>query len=202
MSRSGPLLFVISGPSGAGKGTALRHLSATFSEIERVTTFTTRKPRPNETPGVDYRYIDEAEFERLRESGEIYESERTYKDYAYGSPSCLLRDDAPAPMLVEMEVKGMLRLRASSRRRVVSIFLLPAAMRELAERVESRHAEGNLDARMEVALEQVHFALAYDYLLVNADREDFLRDLTTVVQAELLRSRGIEVAMSSAFRFG
>lgn len=177
-------------------------MSETFPEIKRVTTFTTRDPRPNETPGVDYRYIDEAEFERLRESGEIYESERTYKDYAYGSPSCLLRADEPAPLLVEMEVKGMLRLRASSQRRVVSLFLLPAAMRDLAERVESRHAEGNLDSRMDAALEQVHYALAYDYLLVNGDREAFLLDLSTVIRAELLRSRGVEVATSSAFRFG
>lgn len=195
-----PLLFVVSGPSGSGKGTALHHLCETFPELKRVTTYTTRAPRPNEQPDVDYRYVSEEEFARLQASGEIYESARTYRDYAYGSPACLVAADDARPLLVELEIKGMLRLKACSLRRVVSIFVMPSSIEHLSDRVRNRHEEGNFDQRMEVATEQARYALAYDYVLVNDDLDRFTDDLEAVVRAELLRTDGQARALDADFR--
>ena len=76
-----PVLFVVSGPSGSGKGTLLDHLGADAG-VARVPTFTTRAPRPGEEPGVDYVYLDDAEFWRRVEAGDIFEYTRTYGDFA------------------------------------------------------------------------------------------------------------------------
>lgn len=185
-----PLLFVLSGPSGSGKGTALAHLTANFPDLQRVTTYTTRAPRTGEQPGIDYNFISNEEFQNRVEDGSIYEAAKTYGDYLYGSPRVLVDDAEQAPLFVELEVKGMLRLKATSKRRVVSIFVMPPSTQALAERITNRHVEGNIEARLAKALDQIQYALSYDYVVVNDGLEAFLHDLSAVVHAELIRSRG------------
>lgn len=195
-----PLLFVLSGPSGSGKGTALAHLTANFPDLRRVTTFTTRAPRPGEQAGIDYNFITPEEFARRVEDGTIYEAAKTYGDYLYGSPRVLVDDSESAPLLVELEVKGMLRLKATSKRRVVSVFVLPPSTQALAERITKRSAEANVEARLAKALDQIQYALAYDYVLVNDGLEPFLADLSAVFNAELIRSRGTVAAMMASLQ--
>lgn len=194
------MLFILSGPSGSGKGTALAYAVAEIPELSRVVTYTTRKPRPGEQEGVDYNYLSEEEFAELQRRGEIFEATRTYGDYAYGSPSKLIKTDDPHPLIVELEVRGMLRLKASSQRRVVSIFLIPGEIEDILSRVKSRHEEKNLESRFSVAFEQMKYALSYDYILVNDDRDTFLEHFQTVVRAELLREEGKARALASKFR--
>lgn len=189
-----PLLFVLSGPSGSGKGTALAHLADKFPEIRRVTTYTTRSPRAGEQAGIDYNFISAEEFQNRVEDGSIYEAAKTYGDYLYGSPRVLVDDAEAAPLLVELEVKGMLRLKATSKRRVISIFVLPPSTAALAERITKRHVEGNIDARLTKALDQIQYALAYDYVIVNDGLDHFLSDLSAVFNAELIRARGTVAA--------
>jgi guanylate kinase len=195
-----PLLFVLSGPSGSGKGTALGHIGQTFPEIGRVTTFTTRSPRSGETPGVDYNFITAEEFQERVDDGSIYEAAKTYGDYLYGSPRVLVDETEPKPLLVELEVKGMLRLRATSKRHVVSIFVLPPSTQALADRITRRHVEGNIDARLEKALDQIQYALAYDYVIVNDGLDQFLLDLQSVIHAELIRSKGTVYATRASLQ--
>ncbi|RYG31897.1 guanylate kinase [bacterium] len=194
-----PLLFVISGPSGAGKGTALSHVQETFPQIARGVTYTTRDPRPNEVPGRDYNYISDEVFDEHLESGEIYEFAKTYGDYRYGSPRAFL-DTNDDHLLVELEVKGMLRLRANSRRRVVSIFILPPSLQELRDRIVRRNDEKNVAARLQTALDQVEYAVAFDYVLMNRDIDTFRQALSDVINAEIIRYEGIVAAngLSSA----
>ncbi|MFY9235186.1 MAG: hypothetical protein WAO58_12095 [Fimbriimonadaceae bacterium] len=188
------LLFVISGPSGAGKGTLLERLSQGDLGLSRVRTYTTRPPRTNETEA-DYAFISREEFFGHVESGEIWEHTRTYGDHYYGSPVRLLQDEGGSHLLTEVEVKGMLRLREFSARRVVSIFVLPPSIEELGARIEKRHAEVNSQARIDKALDQIGYASAYDYILLNKDMEEFLARAETIARAELLRSLGIPVLL-------
>jgi guanylate kinase len=183
------LLFVVSGPSGAGKRTVLKHVTRTFPEIEQVTTYTTREPRPDEHDGVDYRFVTPERFEALVREGEITEWTNPYGDYVYGSPRSLVVNDGHA-RIVELDYKGMLRLRAATHRRLVSLFILPPHETVVLDRIEARHRESNLRSRLGVAAEQLQFAWAYDYAIRNERLDDFLEAVSTVVRAELVRQAG------------
>ncbi len=170
------------------------HMTRLFPGIQKAATFTTRASRPGERPGIDYHFITPEAFQAKVESGEIYEFTRTYGDYLYGSPRRLLETDEAAPLLVELEVKGMLRLKAATRRRLVSVFVLPPDLPTLRTRILARYPESNVEARLEKAVDQIEYALAYDYVLVNDDPARFEADLSSAIRAELIRAAGIERA--------
>jgi len=184
------ILFVISGPSGSGKKTLIQHIKSQFPEVKHVPTYTTRPPRLGETPSVDYVFVSDNEFSRLLESGKIYEYTRTYGDQLYGSPWHLIEDDGH-DLIVEMDYKGMFRLRASSSRRVVSIFIFPPSLDVLSQRIERRSQEHNIVDRLATASEQLQFAWAYDYVLINAKVDCFLQDTACIVKTELLKKKGL-----------
>jgi guanylate kinase len=197
-SGAKPLLIVISGPSGAGKKTFLDHVASRFPQIKRVTTYTTRFPREGEHDGVDYRFISEDDFNDKVQTGEIFESTRTYGDYQYGSPLDLISTREQAPLVVELDVKGMARLRSSSPRRVVSIFIMPRRLDDLLKRIVARTGETpeNLGKRLAAAEMQLDYAWSYDYILVNHELGEFLADVESVIGAELVRQAGIEQMFS------
>ncbi|HEY3783126.1 MAG TPA: hypothetical protein VGL56_18770 [Fimbriimonadaceae bacterium] len=189
-----PLLIVVSGPSGAGKKTFLDHITAKFPEVKRVTTYTTRLPRENEVDGVDYRFISGDDFDEKVQLGEIFESTRTYGDYQYGSPLDLIATKNTAPLLVELDVKGMSRLRILSARRVASVFVMPPSIDELMKRIVARTGElpANLASRISTADQQLDYAWGFDYILVNSELSQFLADAEAVVRAQLAHQKGIE----------
>lgn len=184
-----PLLFVVSGPSGAGKGTALRHLTDALG-LRRVPTCTTRPARPGEEAGRDYRFLTEPEFAALQDSGEIFESTRTYADSLYGSPRDLLDAGDPEPLLTELDPGGFVRVRAASQRRVVGLFVTAGSEDELRRRITLRGQGDEADRRLKIRTDQLTWAWMYDYVLLNDDRDGFLRDVATVVTAELVRLDG------------
>jgi len=184
-----PLLFVVSGPSGAGKGTAVEHATRTLP-LRRVPTYTTRAMRLGEKDGIDYEYVDEPDFFQLYQAGAIFEYTRTYSRSYYGSPSTLLRDDIEGPLIVELDPNGFGRVRAASARRVVGIFIATTSAAELSARLAARAQDPDIEQRLKIRTDQLASAWSYDYVLFNADRDRFLDDLTTVIQAELLRTSG------------
>jgi guanylate kinase len=186
-----PLLFVISGPSGAGKGLALECVTGT-GRVRRIATYTTRPPRPNETHAVEYNFVSLDIFRKLHEEGVIFEYTRTYSDSYYGSPSLLLKADDPAPMAVELDPMGFVRVRATSNRRVVGIFVTTNTEFELRERLNARGQAKDTDQRLRVRINQQTWAWVYDYVLINKDRKEFMRELNTVVESELIRNRGAQ----------
>jgi guanylate kinase len=184
-----PVLFVVSGPSGAGKGTAVASLVQS-GLVRRVATYTTRAARPGEREGVDYRFVDEATFFELHRKGEIFEYTRTYSDSYYGSPSTLQDDDDPGFLAAELDPAGFVRVCASSSRRVVGIFVTTDSEAQLRERLAARGQGGEADQRLRIRTDQLTWAWMYDYVLVNNDRERFLAQVRTVVASEVLRTAG------------
>lgn len=187
-----PLLFVISGPSGSGKGTALEVIGREFAgSIERSPTYTTRAKRNGEREGRDYHYVNQAQFDELVEKKEIFEFTRTYNDELYGSPRCLINTENEKHLLVELDFNGFHRLRSISRRKVIGIFIMPPSIEELSKRILARQPETNLDRRLHRVSEQIAHAWSYDYIVLNRDREEFLDRVRCVVSAELFRLDGM-----------
>ncbi|HEY2553495.1 MAG TPA: hypothetical protein VGI64_23270 [Streptosporangiaceae bacterium] len=184
-----PVVFVVSGPSGAGKGTALEWMTGPGG-ISRVPTYTTRPPRPGERDGTDYHFVSEQEFFSLYRRGAIFEYTRTYSESYYGSPRALLQDGGELQLAAELDPTGFARVRAVSARRVVGIFITTTRPADLRGRLAARGQGEDTARRLQVRTEQQRWALVYDYLLVNDDREQFLADLATVVGSELIRLRG------------
>jgi guanylate kinase len=191
-----PVIFVVSGPSGAGKGTALEWLAG-LGGISRVPTYTTRPPRPGERDGTDYHFVSEPAFFSLYRTGAIFEYTRTYSDSYYGSPRTLLQDADQAELAVELDPTGYARVRAVSARRVVGIFITTRRPADLQGRLAARGQGEDTGQRLQVRTEQQRWAWVYDYLLVNDDREQFLADLATVVGSELIRLRGARHLVST-----
>ena len=184
-----PLLIVISGPSGAGKGTALGHAIRTLP-LRRIPTYTTRPMRSGERNGIDYEYVDEKKFFQLHEADVIFEYTRTYSRSYYGSPSALLHDDIQDPLIVELDPNGFVRVRAASARRVVGIFVTTSSESELRARLAARAQDSDIDQRIKIRTDQMVWAWIYDYVVFNEDREKFLDDLTAIIESELLRTSG------------
>jgi guanylate kinase len=184
-----PLMFVVSGPSGAGKGTALRFLTER-SLLRRIPTYTTRLPREHEIPGVDYHFVPEDEFFRLHSEGTIFEYTRTYAASYYGSPSSLLEVTDTDPLLTELDPSGFVRVRTASKRRVIGIFVTTTSEDELRHRLVLRGQQGEAAQRLRIRTDQLTWAWMYDYVLLNDDRDLFFRDLETVVRSEIIRTEG------------
>jgi guanylate kinase len=157
-------LFVISGPSGCGKATLLKYVTD-HTDIKRVVTYTTRKPRPGEVDGVDYNFVSKEEFERMYEDGELMERERVYGDFFYGSPRDVFAG-SDADVIMELDTKGTENYRKIYDG-IITIFILPPSIDELIRRIESRHPEANMDERLAVVRPQLLSASSYDYLVVN-----------------------------------
>ena len=185
-----PILLVVSGPSGAGKGTALGLIVQRLG-VQRATTYTTRAPRTGEVDGVEYNFVSEDKFFHLFEQGVISEYTRTYSDSLYGSPSTLQSGEGPSVLAVEMDPTGFVRVRTAAARRVVGIFVTVDSEDELRNRIISRGwAADDMEKRMRVRTDQLTWAWTYDYLLVNRDRDEFSAQLGVVVQAETLKMEG------------
>lgn len=168
-------LFVLSGPSGVGKGTLRARALRDIEGLTYSVSCTTRPPRPGDREGVDYRFVSEDEFSRMVEQGRFLEYARVHGGPHYGT----LREDvereldAGRDVLLEIDVQGALQVR-SLIPDAVTIFVLPPSEEELERRLRGRHTETEteLRARLESARRELKEAPKYDRVLVNDDLDE------------------------------
>jgi guanylate kinase len=184
--RSLPV-FVITGPSGAGKGTLEQELLRLMPDrLELAVSATTRPQRPNERDGYHYWFLDPDDFERRVANDEFLEHV-TYVGYRYGtlrSEIDRIRSHGRAPVL-DLEVEGALRVRDEVPGSV-TVFV-DAPLDELEARLRSRATEssGEIGERVALAREQKQHAGEFQYLVVNADLDEALVELVRIVDREL-----------------
>lgn len=192
-----PLLLVLSAPSGAGKTTVGRGLLASVPGLERAVTCTTRGPRTGERDGVDYHFLDRAEFERRVAAGAFLEHAEVYGN-RYGT----LREEVAARLragrdvLLTVDVQGAESIRAAAgedsalRSALVSVFLLPPSMGELERRLTGRNqdAAAVIARRLAVAREEMDHWRHFDYVVVSGGVEDDLAAMRGIILAERQRS--------------
>lgn len=180
------LLFVITAPSGCGKGTLRRALLDEYTDIKFCPSVTTRQPRPGEVNGVDYTFVSVPEFMRRTDNDEFVEWAEVYGNY-YGTP----REDVEKALdegsivILEKDVQG-----ARALRRVypegIFIFILPPSMDELKKRIESRGTENESEKtlRIESAHREIADLSDFDYVIINTDMERAKDRLAAIVLGE------------------
>lgn len=178
-----PLLIVISGPSGVGKDTIVEWLKNSRLPVHFVVTATTRKPRPDETHGVDYFFYSEAEFQRMIEEDELLEYALVYKDYK-GIPKEQVRQALASgkDVIMRIDVQGAATIRQLCPEAVL-IFLTTASEEELIARLKARKTESpeELKIRLETARKELQRADEFDYVVIN--REGELDKAVAVIEA-------------------
>ena len=180
-------MFVMSSPSGAGKTTLSRMLLESEEHITMSVSATTRPMRPGEVEGVDYQFVEQTNFDEMVESGEMLEYAGVFNQ-SYGTPQSFVDDkiNNGIDVLFDIDWQGTRQLAAKRRSDLVSIFILPPSMKELERRLHSRaqDSEEVVKYRMERAADEISHWEEYDYVVINHDIEDSLRQIRHILHAE------------------
>jgi len=182
------LIIVISAPSGVGKTTLTKRLLQ-ISSFTYSVSFTTRPPRKNEIEGVDYYFISNEEFQKIKEEGKLIEWARVHGEL-YGTSINLLDNaiETKKDVVLEVDVKGGVKIKKKYPKAVL-IFLLPPSWQELEKRLNKRGTEviEKIRERIKQAKKEITYAPFYDYLVVNNDINEALSDILSIVRAERCR---------------
>ena len=182
-------LFVISSPSGGGKGTLIRRLLEAVPGVSYSVSWTTRAPRPGELDGVNYHFVTGEEFERMREEGGFLEWAVVH-GHLYGTTRPAVEQGLAAgrDLVLEIDVQGARAVRGSMES-VVSVFILPPSFEVLRERLTRRMTERpeELELRLRNARGEVEQYRHFDYLILNDEVGSAAEQLASVVRAERAR---------------
>ena len=182
-----PKVFVITGPSGVGKGTLIRTLLDRVPELELSVSATTRGPRPGEEHGVDYHFLDDAEFDRRVQRGDFVEH-ANYSGRRYGT----LRSDLDqrlargAPVVLEIEVQGARQV-AETMPEAVRIFIAPPTEDALRTRLVGRGTDSpeDVEKRLATAREELRAQGEFAHVVYNDRLDDAVSALEEVVRTAL-----------------
>ncbi|MBN1778486.1 MAG: guanylate kinase [Clostridiales bacterium] len=184
------MLLIISGPSGAGKGTLCKMLLENDKSFAFSCSVTTREPREGEVEGFDYRFISEAEFQRMIDYDELLEY-ATVHGHLYGTPKREI-DEALAQkknVLLDIDSQGAMSV-MNKTQEYVSVFVIAPSFEELRKRLEKRNAErpDEIERRLNNAYGEIRKVGMYHYVVVNDDVDRAFRELTCIVNAEKQRT--------------
>ncbi|MGC4375583.1 guanylate kinase [Fictibacillus sp. Mic-4] len=189
MNTERGILFVLSGPSGVGKGTICKALRAQNIEVNYSVSATTRKPRAGEKHGVDYFFKTHEEFQQMIQNNELLEWAEYVGNY-YGTPIEYVKKtlDEGKDVLLEIEVQGALQVKKAFPEGVF-IFLTPPSLEELRNRIVGRGTETEdlISNRMKVAREEIEMMQHYDYSVVNDEVECACNRIKAIITTEHCR---------------
>lgn len=190
-SSSQGLLFVLSAPSGAGKDTVIQALQAQGGDFFVVPSVTTRAPRPGESEGKPYYFVDLERFRNMVANHELLEHANVHGNW-YGQPRQPIRNNLQAgrDVLLKIDVQGATSIR-NLIPQAIFIFLHPGSSEELAQRLEARHTETEEERLQRLTTAQIELAEQhwYDYLIFNRHGrlQEAVDDLRAIMRAERCR---------------
>ncbi|MFD2760505.1 guanylate kinase [Lentibacillus juripiscarius] len=187
------ILFILSGPSGVGKGTVRKELFKRADDLAYSISMTTRERRAGEKDGVDYFYKTNEEFEQLIADNQLLEYAQFVNNY-YGTPRKYVEDTLAAgkDVFLEIEVQGAMQVKENFPEGVF-IFLFPPSLEELKTRITSRGTESQnaVLKRLKEARGEIEMMDAYDYVVVNDDVDHAVRKVQSIIQSEHCRRERI-----------
>lgn len=188
---------VLAAPSGTGKTTIARALVDDEARFTFSVSATTRSPRPGETDGVDYHFVDPAEFKRMVERGEMVEWAEVH-GHLYGTPRRNLKEAAEEGLhvVLDIDVQGAGQVRASVPQAVL-IFVFPPSARALVERLEGRGTEAGPETRrrLRTGRGELEEARNFDYVVVNEELERAVEEVRAIVASERRRPPRMEAEL-------
>lgn len=184
------ILVVVSGFSGAGKGTLIKKLMEKYDNYALSISATTRNPRPGEEHGREYFFHTKKEFEELILQDALIEYAK-YVDNYYGTPKAYVEKqlNGGKDVILEIEIQGALKVREAFPETVL-LFVTPPTAAELKSRLVGRGTETPdvIESRMNRACEEAEGMDRYDYLIVNDDLDDCVEEMHRIIQGEHCRS--------------
>lgn len=200
MAKTG-FLLVVSGPSGAGKGTICKKLIESNPNIKVSVSATTRKPRAGEVDGTNYFFLSKEQFEEMIAREEFLEYAKVYDNY-YGTPQKYVIENLKMgnDVLLEIDIAGALQIKKKFPEGIF-IFILPPSMEELRNRIVGRgtESEADIEKRFGCAMEEISHFIQYDYAIINDDLDRALADIDAIVRAEGCRVKRVYDDVKSRF---
>ena len=182
-------LFVVSSPSGGGKGTLIRHVLEVVENLRYSVSYTTRAPRPGEVDGREYFFVNREIFEEMAGAGEFLEWACVHGNlYGTAKNQVIEETAAGADIILELDVQG-----AASVRQLlmdsVSIFILPPSFEVLRQRLIARGTDSpdELELRLRNAPEELKQYSAFDYVIINDEVDRAMGQLAAIIYAERAR---------------
>ncbi|WP_187117190.1 guanylate kinase [Clostridium mediterraneense] len=189
MEKNRGVLIVISGPSGAGKGTICKALLEKHKEISLSVSATTRNPRCGEVDGVNYHFLKKEDFLARVEADDFLEYAEVYGNY-YGTPKSNVEKilESGTDVILEIDIQGALKVKEKSKEGVF-IFILPPSMEELKQRIINRGSETpeSLMTRFKSAYKEINYVSKYNYAVVNDTVDKAVEKIEAILLAEKCR---------------
>ena len=177
-------LIVISGPSGAGKGTIIKKVLEQKGDVALSVSCTTREPRPGEKDGVDYYYISQQKFDQMIAEDGFLEHE-SFFDHSYGTPKAavLQKIEQGISVILEIDVKGGMNIKAKMPQAEL-IFIAPPSMEVLYQRLTGRGTESpeQIKKRTQRAVDEMAYQKQYDHIVINDDLQQAVRQVIAIIE--------------------
>lgn len=194
MIKQKGILFILSGPSGVGKGTVRQHLFEQKTDLQYSISMTTRDKREGEIDGVDYFYKSREAFESLIEQDQLLEYAKYVNNY-YGTPRQYVEETLASgkDVFLEIEVQGAMQVKKRFPQGVF-IFLFPPSLEELKNRIVNRGTESEelVLNRLKEARNEIEMMHAYDYVVVNDKIQHAVDKIQSIITSEHCRRERIE----------
>jgi len=186
MPTPGPMLVVLSGPSGVGKDSVLRHLKETGGNWHFTVTATTRAQRPGEVDGEDYLFMDRDTFHDMVQRGDFLECAQVYGNW-YGVPKSQVRDALAEgkDVFMKTDVQGAATIKDLAPGGIF-VFLMPPSPQELERRLRDRKTETtpDLELRIRTAMEEMRQLSDFEYVVVNDELDTAVDQIRAIITAE------------------
>lgn len=183
-----PRVFVITGPSGVGKGTLIRDLRKRVAGLELSVSATTRAPRAGERDGVEYRFLSAEDFARRADAGDFLEH-ATFSGNRYGTLRSEIERtlDRGESVVLEIEVQGARQVRAAMGDEAVLIFIAPPHPDDLRERLAGRGTDSGeaIERRLETAKQELEAQQEFKHVVCNDELDRAAKELERIVRDEL-----------------
>ncbi len=184
-------LFILSGPSGVGKGTIVSEVLKEDPDIHLSVSATTRSPRKGEVRGVSYYFMEDGEFRSEIEAGGFLEYADVHGHF-YGTPKAPVLEKLAEgrDVILEIDVQGAMQVKETYPEGVF-IFILPPSLGELRRRIEDRGTESreDIELRLGKAVSEMNYLNRYEYFVINEDLQRAVADVRAVMRAEHCRVR-------------